>query len=132
MGQAIVEGWLKSDEIHADQIYASARNQARLKENTERLGITAIESNQELVELVDIVIIAVKPYQIKEIFEPMKDLLKDKTLVSLAVNILFDDFEEFLSNETQHLSTLPNTPVGIEKEIFYLEKKNIYCKKPFL
>lgn|SRR5690625_3525144 len=131
MGQAIVEGWLKSDEIHADQIYASARNQARLKENTERLGITAIESNQELVELVDIVIIAVKPYQIKEIFEPMKDLLKDKTLVSLAVNILFDDFEEFLSNETQHLSTLPNTPVGIREGIILFEEKNNLSQNAF-
>ncbi len=67
MGQAIVEGWLKSDGVHADQLYASARNQERLKENTERLGITAVESNQELVETVDIIIIAVKPYQIKDI-----------------------------------------------------------------
>src|SRR5690625_4424737 len=78
MGQAIEEGWLKSNHIQAKQLYASARNQKRLKENTDRLGITAIESNQKLVEIVDIVIVAVKPYQIKEIFEPMKEILKDK------------------------------------------------------
>src|SRR5699024_11887588 len=105
MGQAIAEGWIKSGKISPDLLYASNRNQAQLKENTQRIEITAIESNQELIETVEIVIIAVKPYQIKEIFEPMKDLVKDKIIVSLAVNILCGDFEEFLMEGTQHLST---------------------------
>src|SRR5699024_10122574 len=96
MGQAIAKGWLGSDKVSTNQLYASARNQERLKENTEHLGITAIASNQELVEVADIIIIAVKPYQIKEIFEPMKDLVKGKILVSLAVNVLNDEFESFL------------------------------------
>src|SRR5699024_1840587 len=105
MGQAIAEGWLKSGNVNSNQLYASARNQERLKENTERLGITAIASNQELVETVDIVIVAVKPYQIKELFEPLKEILKDKIIVSLAVNMLYDDFEKLLLEGTQHLST---------------------------
>ena len=121
MGQAIAEGWLKSNHIQAKQLYASARNQKRLKENTDRLGITAIESNQKLVEIVDIVIVAVKPYQIKEIFEPMKEILKDKIVISLSVNVLFSDFENLLHKGTQHLSTLPNTPVAIREGIVLFE-----------
>ena len=122
MGQAIAEGWIQSEKIMPDQLYASARNQERLKENTRRLGITAIESNQKLVETVDIIILAVKPYQIKEIFVPMKDLLKNKIILSLAVNILCEDFEEFLPKGTQHLSTLPNTPVAIREGIVLFEE----------
>src|SRR5690625_1113622 len=131
MGQAIVEGWLKSDEVQADQLYASARNQERLKENAKRLGITAVESNQELVETVDMVIIAVKPYQIKDIFEPIKELLKDKILISLAVNILHDDFKDFLLEGTQHLSTLPNTPVAIREGIVLFEEVHTLTQKNF-
>lgn len=132
MGQAIAEGWIKSGKISPDLLYASARNQARLKENTQRLGITAIESNQELIETVEIVIIAVKPYQIKEIFEPMKDLVKDKIIISLAVNILCGDFEEFLMDGIQHLSTLPNTPVAIREGIVLFEEQHTLTPETLL
>src|SRR5699024_6674156 len=124
MGQAIAEGWIKSGKVSSNLLYASARNQERLKENTNRLGITALASNQELVETVNIVVVAVKPYQIKEIFEPLKDLVKDKIIISLAVNILYDDFEEFLIEGTQHLSILPNTPVAIREGIVLFEDRH--------
>jgi pyrroline-5-carboxylate reductase len=129
MGQAIAEGWLKSGNVNSNQLYASARNQERLKENTEHLRITAIASNQELVEVADIIIIAVKPYQIKEIFEPMKDLVKGKILVSSAVNVLNDEFESFLPEGTQHLSTLPNTPVAIREGIVLFEAQHTLAEQ---
>src|SRR5699024_5954442 len=129
MGQAIAEGWLKSGNVNSNQLYASARNQERLKENTERLGITAIKSNQELIETVDIIIIAVKPYQIKEIFIPLKELVQDKIIVSLAVNILCTDFGDFLLEGTEHLSTLPNTPVAIREGIVLFEEHHTLTPK---
>ncbi|SHE27105.1 pyrroline-5-carboxylate reductase [Atopostipes suicloacalis DSM 15692] len=129
MAQAIAKGWLDSGKVSTNQLYASARNQERLKENTERLGITAIKSNQELVETVDIVIVAVKSYQIKELFEPLKEILKDKIIVSLAVNMLCGDFEEILLEGTQHLSTLPNTPVTIREGIVLFEEQHTLTPK---
>ena len=131
MGQAIARGWLQSDFVHPDQLYASARNQERLQRNTEALGITAVSSNKELIEMVDIVIIAVKPYQIRDIFEPLKEQLKDKILVSVAVNILFKDFDAYLLEETQHLSTLPNTPVSIRKGITLFEETHNLSERSF-
>ena len=67
MGQAIAEGWIKSGKIGPDLLYASTPNQERLKENTESLGITVTESNLELAETVDIMIITMKTYQINKI-----------------------------------------------------------------
>lgn len=124
MGQAIAEGWILSQKIDPSQLYASARNQEKLTQNTTHLGIHAVESNEALIQSVDIVVLAVKPYQIKEMIEPFKEQLTDKMIVSLAVNILFEDFSTYLLPGTQHLSTLPNTPVAIGEGIVIFEEEH--------
>lgn len=121
MAQAIAKGWIHSGEIIPKQLYASARNQDKLKDNTSHLGIQTVETNEELINAVDVVIIAVKPYQIRGIFEPLKEKLAGKILVSLAVNILAEDFSAYLLDGTEHLSTLPNTPVAIREGIVIFE-----------
>src|SRR5699024_5005527 len=80
-----------------------------------------VETNEELINAVDVVIIAVKPYQIRGIFEPLKEKLVSKVIVSLAVNILAEDFSAYLLDGTEHLSTLPNTPVAIREGIVIFE-----------
>lgn len=131
MAQAIAKGWIRSGEIHPEQLYASARDQDKLKENTDHLGIQAIESNEGLIEATDLIIVAVKPYQIMDIFEPLKEKLSGKILVSLAVNILCDDFSTYLLDGTQHLSTLPNTPIAIQKGIVLFEDKHTLTSDNF-
>ena len=121
MAHAIAKGWILSGEIIPKQLYASARNQDKLKDNTSHLGIQTVETNEELINAVDVVIIAVKPYQIRGIFEPLKEKLAGKILVSLAVNILAEDFSAYLLDGTEHLSTLPNTPVAIREGIVIFE-----------
>ena len=124
MGQAIVEGWLLSEKLSPMQLYASARNKEKLNKNTKKLGIHALSTNEELITEVDIIILAVKPYQIKEIIQPLKNLIKEKILISVAVNFLFEDFEKILAAGTEHLSTLPNTPVAFGDGILLFEEKH--------
>lgn len=131
MAQAIAKGWIHSGEILPKQLYASARDQVKLKENTSHLGIQAVETNEDLINIVDIVIIAVKPYQIRDIFEPLKEKLSGKVVVSLAVNILADDFSAYLLKDTEHLSTLPNTPVAVREGIVIFEDKHTLSEENF-
>lgn len=122
MGQALAEGWIKSGTVSPSLLYASARNLTKLNENTQRLGIQAAASNEELVNIVDIVILAVKPHQIPAVCEPLKTQLQDKIVISIAVNYLFDNYEKILEKGTSHLSTLPNTPVSINKGVVLFEE----------
>lgn len=131
MGYAIAEGWLGSHKVNPDKLYASARNQEKLIENTNRLGIQAVRSNEELIETADILILAVKPKQIRGILEPLKEKLVDKIIVSLAVNILYNDFTEYLVPGTQHLSTLPNTPMAIGEGIIIFEEDHALTEENF-
>ena len=124
MAQAIAQGWLLSGKITGKQLYASARDQDKLKKNTNKLDIQAVSTNEALIDQVDIVILAVKPYQMEAVVEPLGEKLKDKIVVSLAVNFLFEDFNKILAAGTQHLSTLPNTPVAFGDGIVLFEEEH--------
>lgn len=124
MAQAITNGWILSKEIQPTQLYASARDQEKLVSNTDLFGIHPIESNERLIDTVDIVVLAVKPYQINKIISPLKEMLKNKIVISVAVNHLFDDFSQVLLSETEHLSILPNTPVTFRDGVVLFEEKH--------
>lgn len=124
MAQAIAKGWILSNAIQPEQLYASARDQEKLALNTESLGIHAVETNRKLVKSVDIIILAVKPHQINQMISSLKEVLRDKVVVSVAVNYLYEDFNQILSIDTQHLSTLPNTPVAFGDGVLLFEEKH--------
>lgn len=131
MGQALVNGWILSGVIKPNQLYASARDQAKLARTTKKHGIQPVSTNNELIEKVDIVILAVKPHQINTIIQPLKAKLAGKVLLSVAVNYLFQDFQEILPAGTQHLSTLPNTPVAFGKGVLLFEEQHSLTDENF-
>lgn len=124
MAQAMAKGLLLKRVIPAGQIYACAKNWEKLCGNAEKLGIQPCRDVQELVDRVDMVIVAVKPYLVQQVLEPVKAVLKDKIVVSVAVGCLFDRYEEILEPGTHHLSTLPNTPVSVGEGVIICEQKH--------
>lgn len=124
MAQAITEGWLLAEKVDPKMLYASARDQDKLIENTAELGIHAMPSNEDLVDKVDLVILAVKPYQVRDVIAPLEEKLSGKILVSVAVNFLYEDLQALLMDGTQHISSLPNTPVAFADGIILLEDQH--------
>lgn len=124
MAQAMAKGWVRPGKMNPDNLYATARNIEKLRKNTDLLGIQAIASTEEMIQTVDIVILAVKPYQIQQVVEPVKGLLKNKIIFSVAANFPFATFQEFLSDDFSHVSSVPNTPVSIGEGIIVVEEKH--------
>lgn len=131
MAQAIAEGLISKEAVAADRIYACAKNQEKLKKNAERYGIHGCRDAGETVEKSDVVVVAVKPYLVKEVLTPVRELLAGKILISVAVNFPFEKFEEFLVPGTHHLSTLPNTPVAVGEGIILCEDRHSLTEDEF-
>lgn len=129
MAQAMAQGWVRVGNLKPDSLYATARNLEKLRNNTEALGIHAVDSTKEMIQEVDIVVLAVKPYQIQSVVEPVKDLLKNKIIFSVAANVTFEMFQEFLSEDHSHVSSVPNTPVSIGEGIIVVEEKHSLSNK---
>jgi pyrroline-5-carboxylate reductase len=113
MATAMADGFLLSGKIPAGSLGASSRRFSVLEEKTKARGMHAFASNEEAAKWCDVAIIAVKPYLIADVVKPLASVLKDKIVVSVAVNVLFDDYEAILEKGTHHLSILPNTPAAV-------------------
>jgi len=131
MAQAMVKGLLLKEVLPSEQVYACAKNWDKLCMNTERMGIQACRDARELVQSVDMVIVAVKPYLVQEVLTPVKTMLKDKIVVSVAVGCLFDRYEEILESGTHHISTLPNTPVSVGEGVIICEHKHSLTEEEY-
>lgn len=124
MGSSIATGLIRQGALSGNQIYACAKNWDKLCKNTQSKGINPCKTAKEVVDNVDMVIIAVKPYMIEEVITPIKQELQQKTVISIAANFPFAKYEEILLPGTHHLSTIPNTPVSIGEGIFICENTN--------
>lgn len=121
MGQAIATGLIEQKALQGKQIFACAKNWDKLCNNTKTKGINPCKTAKEVVDNVDMVIIAVKPYMISDVITPIKKELQQKIVISIAPNFPFNKYEEILFPNTHHLSTIPNTPVAIGEGIFICE-----------
>ncbi len=124
MAQAMAQGMISKGALEPGQIYACAKNWDRLCDNAKHYGIHGCGNAKEVAEKSDIVIVAVKPYLVEEVLTPIRDILKGKAVISVAVNVSFERYEEFLLPGTHHLSTLPNTPVAVGEGIILCEEKH--------
>jgi pyrroline-5-carboxylate reductase len=121
MAQAIASGLLRAQAVPAGNIYACAKNFDKLQANAAKFGINACASAEDVVEASDVVFIAVKPYLVDEVCEPIADDLASKIVISVAVNMPFGEYEQVLVPGTHHISTLPNTPVQVNEGVWVCE-----------
>lgn len=124
MASAMADGWIKSGQVPAAHLGAASRRFDVLKAKTDARGMTAFETNEVAARWADVVVIAVKPYLVKDVVTPLKAILAEKVVLSVAVNLLFDDYEALLAPGTHHLSTLPNTPVAVNEGIVICEVRH--------
>lgn len=124
MAQSLAEGFLYKGTLKPEHIYACAKNWDKLCSNTQLMGIQPCKTAQETAENADVVILAVKPYMIQEVVEPIKEILQKKIVISVAAGYPFEKYEGILLPNTHHLSTIPNTPVSVGEGIIICENKH--------
>ena len=117
LGTAIAEGLLKSNFAQPGQITVTKRNTATLSSLKEQ-GINIHSDNNKAVAGNEVIILAVKPFQIKEVLESIKDDLTPKhTLISVVTGISLDEIRSITGNEISLFRAMPNTAIAIRESI---------------
>lgn len=124
MAQAMAMGFVESGVIKGEDILAYAPNQTKLKANAEKIGFIPCATLDAVIEGADMIIAACKPYQIKEVFGPIKDKLEGKSLVSVAASWYFAEYKELLGEKVRVQVIMPNTPVAVRKGVLVIEEEN--------
>lgn len=124
MAQALASGFIKYGRVKAQGLKAFAPNQKKLKENADKIGFTPAATLPELLEDSDIIILACKPYQIDTVLGEIKDLLKGKTVISVALGWNFKKWESEQIKDTRFQFVMPNIPVCTGEGVLIFEEEN--------
>lgn len=121
MASAMADGWIASGRVPAGNLYACASRFDTLQARCEARGMRALETARELVEAVDVVVVAIKPYLIEEVLSPLADVLADRAVLSVAAGWNCERYGALLPG-VGTLSTIPNTPVSINEGVIACER----------
>ncbi len=137
LGSAIAEGLLKSKFSRPSDITITKRKVATLQKLSDR-GVHVTSNNGEAVSNSELVILAVKPYQVTDVVNSFKDELTGKHfLVSVVTGVLITEIEEIIHKKLPVFRAMPNTAIAIQESMTCLSFTNAaavqinYVKKLF-
>ncbi len=124
LGTAIAEGLLKSKFSKAADIVITKRNTATLKSFKDK-GVEVSSDNSAAVKKSEIIILAVKPFQVADVLNSVKkELGDDKVLISVVTGVLIDEMEAVVKNNISYFRAMPNTAIAIQESMTCVCSKN--------
>ena len=85
MAQAIAEGLVNAGTISGNDIVACAAHYDKLECNAAKLGVKAVHTAAQVAEAADVVVIAIKPYQIEAVISPIVDKLAQPNTIVVSI-----------------------------------------------
>ncbi len=113
LGSAIAKGLKHVDNAFAGDIYVT-RRRPQLIHYLHDSGIKTGSDNIAAVKGADMVILAVKPYQLKEVLDEINPVFNDQAiLISLAAGVSSGELSEMAGGRTAIYRVMPNTAIAI-------------------
>jgi len=113
IGGACAFGFIKSGSV---EVNVTARSQETLSKY-QNSGIVATSDNVEAAKWADVVILAVKTSQMNGVLEQLKDVLKDKIVVSMAAQVTPEQFSGYAP---YLIYAIPNTAAAFSNSVTFL------------
>lgn len=112
MAAALIGGLVKQGFSAADvqvvELFAEGR--AKLQS---QFGVRAIEALDDLALACDVLVLAVKPQQLKAAVAPIAGRLTNQVVVSIAAGLRLADIGRWLGDYRKLVRAMPNTPALI-------------------
>lgn len=118
LGAAIAEGLIKSHFVAAENIIITRRNIEPLR-YLEKQGVQITSDNARAIKESEVVIIAVKPYNIKEVLEGLKDNFSAKKhlVISVVTGNLLKELAAIIDHGVPMFRAMPNTAIAIQESV---------------
>ncbi|MBX7180922.1 MAG: pyrroline-5-carboxylate reductase [Bacteroidia bacterium] len=117
LGTAIAEGLLSSGFLKPEQICITKRSVQTL-DYLKAKGVKVSSDNKEALAFGNYIILAVKPFQVKEILSEIRsDLNQKHTLISVVTGVWVKDIEEVIGSGFTVFRAMPNTAIAIQESM---------------
>jgi len=88
-----------------------------LTQLTERFGVTTATGPSDVVAMSDVIVLAVKPQQLREVASNLRPYLRSQLVLSIAAGIRAADLSRWLGGYQAIVRTMPNTPALVGKGV---------------
>lgn len=111
MATSLLKGLIASGHS-PQQLWVSDANADTLSNLAQQLNINTALDNSEVINAVDVVVLAVKPQVMKTVSESLSDAIqtKESLVVSIAAGISQASLSAWLGEKTAIVRCMPNTP----------------------
>lgn len=118
LGSAIAEGLTGSGFVQPEHVIVTRRNIALLQDLKEK-GVLVSNDNKEAVKFADIIIVCVKPFQVKDVLEGFRDELDETrhVVVSVVTGVFINELQEMLGKSLPVFRAMPNTAIAIQESM---------------
>ncbi len=118
LGTAIAEGLIVSGFVLPEQITITRRNIQTLNSFKDQ-GVAVSSDNVQAVRSADVVILAVKPFQVQDVLNEIKDELNvsKHLLVSVMTGVYIKDIHSIIAKPLPVFRAMPNTAIAIRESI---------------
>jgi pyrroline-5-carboxylate reductase len=124
LGTAIAEGLIKSKFCKPADITVTKRNTATLKQLATK-GVQVTSDNAIAVRNSELVILAIKPFQVSEVLNGLKKELTSKhILVSVVTGVLMTEIETTIKKKLPVFRAMPNTAIAIQQSMTCISYTN--------
>jgi pyrroline-5-carboxylate reductase len=123
MAAALASGFIRARVVSQKQVLASDPSQSARAGFGRLTGSRTTASNSELVKFARVLVLAVKPGQVREVLSDIRGrFTKDQLLISIAAGIPLATLEAGLPAGARVIRVMPNTPalVGASASAFAL------------
>lgn len=125
LGMAMAEGLLKSGFVQPEHLMITRRNIQPLR-HFEHKGVLVSDSNEEAARYAELLILAVKPFQVKEIVQSIAHLLTpNHLLVSVITGVSMDNIQLYAGNDIAVVRAMPNTAIAIQESMTCMCIRNV-------
>ncbi len=115
MASSLIGGLLE-DHIDPKQISVADNNDSQRENLAARFNISTSADNQTTAAGADVVILAIKPQNLKDVAEEMAATIQQNhsLVVSIAAGIRSEDIEKWLGGNIAVVRAMPNTPALVQ------------------
>jgi pyrroline-5-carboxylate reductase len=116
MGEALIKGLVEANFCEPGAILASDVRGERLDAMGKRYQILTTAHNSDLVERTNVVVLAVKPQDVRKVLSELTQrITRQHLIISIAAGVSLSTIENQLDHGVRVIRVMPNTPCLIRK-----------------
>ena len=131
MASAIIKGAVEKKAVEAQHIYVYDVDQIKLTSIKSDLNVNIVNNLVDLLDSVDMILLAVKPNVMASVLQEVKDSIANKAIVSIAAGWSADMIKAIVGKDKRVLRLMPNTPLMVGEGMTVFETPNNFTEDEF-